>query len=189
MRRAIVERETRETKVSVEVNLDGSGESIICTPSKFLSHMLNSLSVHSGIDVTIQASGDLLHHIIEDIAIVFGQAFRQALGDGTGIQRFGSALVPMDCSLAQVVLDLVRRSYYVANIPLERRIIEDIPTEDIKHFLETFAHSACFNLHILVQYGKNDHHKVEAVFKALALSLREGISVQTKEIPSAKGVL
>ncbi|TXT54339.1 MAG: Imidazoleglycerol-phosphate dehydratase [Candidatus Thorarchaeota archaeon] len=189
MRIAQIERKTRETDISVDLNLDGTGTSSIDIPSAFLSHMLTALSTHSCIDLTIRAEGDLQHHVVEDVAIVFGMALRQAIGDGIGIRRFGAATVPMDCSLARVIVDLVERPYSVIDIDLQRESIEDLASEEILHFLESLVASGRFNLHALVEYGTNDHHKVEAVFKALALALRSALVIENQDIPSSKGVL
>jgi imidazoleglycerol-phosphate dehydratase len=184
-------RETRETRVRVEVNLDGTGVSRVETPVKFLNHMLTSLSTHSMIDFTVEASGDLSHHIVEDVAIVLGDALRGALGDAAGVTRFASATVPMDESLAEAALDLSGRSYSVINLGTRGERVEDMACEDATHFLRSLASSARITLHINIRYGENDHHKVEAAFKALALSLRGAVRFDPARVgaPSSKGTL
>lgn len=191
MREAEVQRKTSETNVMVKLNLDGKGLSDIHTGLSFLNHMLNLLAAHSLIDISINAGGDLSHHVIEDVAICLGEAIKKALGDFIGIKRFGYAIVPMDCSLAIVAIDLSNRPYSRIDLKLEGKSIEDVASEDINHFLETLAISLRANIHVMVQYGLNDHHKVEAAFKALALALREAVSIDPKRsgVPSSKGVL
>ncbi len=191
MREAEVQRKTSETDVRVKLNLDGKGLADIHTGVSFLDHMLNLLATHSLIDISIKARGDLSHHVIEDVAICLGEAIRKALGDFTGIRRFGYAVVPMDCSLALVAIDLSNRPYPKIDLKLEGKRIEDMASEDINHFLETLAISLRANMHVRVQYGLNDHHKVEAAFKALALSLRQAASIDPKRrgVPSSKGIL
>lgn len=191
MREAEFERKTSETEVKVRVNLDGIGKSNVKTGLKFLDHMIKTLSSHSLIDISITAEGDLNHHLIEDVAIGLGEALKKALGSREGINRFGSSIVPMDCSLAIAAIDLVRRPYSVVDLKVESKAIEGIETENIYHFLRSFFSSLEANLHLQVQYGSNDHHKVEAAFKALALSLRQAISLdlRRKGIPSTKGAM
>lgn len=191
MREAEHYRRTSETEVKVRVKLDGSGLGEVHTGISFLDHMLRSLAAHSLLDIFIEASGDLSHHIIEDVAICLGEAIRKALGEIVGIRRFGYAIVPMDCSLAFAAIDLSNRPYPKIDLKLEGKRIEDMSCEDIYHFLETFATSLRANVHVWIQYGLNDHHKVEAAFKALALSLRQAVSMDPLRAgaPSSKGVL
>lgn len=191
MREAEYYRKTSETEVKVRVKLDGSGMANIQTGISFLNHMLKSLSTHSLIDIFIEASGDLSHHVAEDVAICLGEAIRRALGDAAGIRRFGYAIVPMDCSLAFAAVDISNRSYSKIDLKIEGKRIEDMPCEDIYHFLETLANSLRANIHVWVEYGLNDHHKVEASFKALALSLRQALSLDPLRsgVASSKGVL
>lgn len=191
LRKAEVQRKTSETDIRVKLNLDGKGLADIHTGISFLNHMLNLLATHSLIDLSIEATGDLSHHVIEDIAICLGEAIKKALGNLTGIRRFGYAIVPMDCSLALVAVDISNRPYSKINLNLEGKRIEDMACEDINHFLETLAVSLRANIHVMVQYGSNDHHKVEATFKALALSLRQAVSIDPERggVPSSKGVL
>jgi len=191
LRVAEYSRKTRETEIYVKVNLDGRGEADVDTGFAFADHMLRSLAVHSLMDITVKAVGDLRHHVIEDAAICLGEAISRALGDRSGIRRFGYAIVPMDCSLATAAVDLGGRPYSRINLKLKGVAIEDTPYEDLYHFLESLASSLKANIHVQVHYGDNDHHKVEAAFKALALSLREAVSIDPRRrgIPSAKGVI
>lgn len=191
MRTAEVSRKTRETDIHVKVNLDGSGVAEVDTGIAFLDHMLRSLATHSLIDITAKATGDLRHHTIEDVSICLGEALRKALGDSAGIRRFGYAIVPMDCSLALAAVDLANRPYVNIDLRLEGIEVEDMACEDVNHFLETLAMSLRANIHVRVQYGSNNHHKVEAAFKALALSLRQAVSVDPRRsgVPSSKGVI
>jgi len=191
MRIAEVSRKTEETDVYVKVNLDGSGAVEVGTGVEFLDHMLCSLATHSLIDVTARARGDLKHHTVEDVAICLGEALLKALGDSKGIRRFGYAIVPMDCSLAFAALDLAKRPYAKVDLKLRGKKVEDLPCENIYHFLEVLAMALRANVHIWVQYGSNDHHKVEAAFKSLALSLRQAVSIDPERsgLPSSKGVI
>jgi imidazoleglycerol-phosphate dehydratase len=186
-----VSRKTSETDVNVKVNLDGSGMAEVETGIEFLDHMLKSLATHSLIDITAKAKGDLMHHTLEDVAICLGEAILKALGSATGITRFGYAIVPMDCSLALAAVDLARRPYVAVDLKLKSKKVEDMPCENILHFLETLAMALRANVHIYVQYGTNDHHKAEAAFKALALALRQAVSIDPRRsgVPSSKGVI
>jgi imidazoleglycerol-phosphate dehydratase len=191
LRKSEYVRETRETQITVKVNLDGTGDTKIDTGIRYFDHLIRSLATHSMIDMTIDAQGDLKHHIIEDIAICLGGALRKALGDGVGIRRFGYAMVPMDGSLAVAVVDLVQRTYSKLDLKISGERIEDTLTEDIQHFFETLTSSLQCNLHLWVEYGVNDHHKAEAAVKALALSLKQAVSYdpRRREVPSAKGTM
>jgi len=182
-------RETRETRISVRLNLDGEGKVDTNTGVAFLDHMIRTLGVHSRIDLKIEASGDLKHHVIEDVGICLGEAMRRALGESLGISRFGYAIVPMDDALAVAAVDLVTRPYAKIDLTMASDSLEDITKEDLLHFLETFITSIKATIHINVQYGVNDHHKVEAAMKALALSLRQAVALSpgSKTVPSAKG--
>jgi len=184
-------RKTNETETDVKVNLDGSGVTQVNTGIEFLDHMLTSLATHSLIDMKIYAKGDLTHHIVEDVAICLGEAISKALGSLTGITRFGFAIVPMDCSLAIAAVDLAKRPYVVADLKLRGKKVEEMPCENILHFIETFAMALKANVHVNIQYGSNDHHKVEASFKALALALKQSVSIDPRRtgIPSSKGVI
>ena len=190
MRKSNLERKTKETQIKLELNLDGSGNYDINTPIILFNHMLSTFVKHSNIDLKLDAIGDSAHHIIEDTAIALAKAFDKALGDKMSIERFGEALIPMDESLIQIALDLGGRSYYIMDGNFKRLSLDDLAIEDILHFLETFANNLKINLHIKILYGKNDHHKLEAVFKALAISFKRAIKINEKTtIPSTKGVL
>jgi len=203
MRTDEVYRKTRETEVTVKVNLDGEGKNEVETGIGFFDHLLTSFATHSLIDVTAKVKGDLKHHAIEDLAICLGEALNKALGSREGIVRFGCATVPMDDSLASAAVDLVKRPYKVIDLKLSggytldgetvkvNKKIEDMAIEDIIHFFETLATSLCANIHVWTEYGKNDHHKAEAAVKALALSLKQAIAVdpRRKGVPSSKGVI
>jgi imidazoleglycerol-phosphate dehydratase len=191
MRKEEIYRKTKETEVSVKVNLDGEGKSDISTGISFFDHMITSLATHSLIDMYAQVKGDLSHHMVEDLAISLGEAMNKALDNRVGITRFGYALAPMDCSLAFAAVDLVKRPYFKIDLKLRGKKIEDMSTEDINHFFETLATSLCANVHVCVQYGNNDHHKAEAAIKALALSLRNAAALdgRRKGVPSSKGVI
>jgi imidazoleglycerol-phosphate dehydratase len=191
MRKDEVYRKTKETEVSVKVNLDGEGKADADTGVPFLDHMVTSLATHSMIDITAKVTGDLRHHAVEDLAISLGEALNKALGTREGIARFGYAAAPMDCSLAYAAVDLVKRPYFKIDLKLRGKKIEDMPTEDINHFFESLATSLCANVHVYVQYGSNDHHKAEAAVKALALSLRQAVALDPKRkgVPSSKGVI
>jgi len=183
-------RETKETKVTIELNLDGSGKNDIDIGYKFMDHMLTLFSRHGNIDLNIKASGDLRHHTIEDVGITLGKCILEALGDKKGINRYGSALIPMDESLARCALDFCGRKALILDLKLnEECIIEDVAVEDIKHFFNSFAENAKINLHLELLYGSNDHHKIEAAFKALAQSIKQAKMIVSDEIPSTKGVL
>jgi len=186
-----VRRKTRETEISLRVNLDAEGKADVHTGVAFFDHLITSLATHSLIDIKAEVKGDLKHHIIEDVAICLGQALRKALGDEKGIHRFGYAMVPMDQSLAFSALDLAKRPYAKVDLKLRGRKIEDLACEDLNHFLETLAFSLQASLHLWVQYGTNDHHKAEATIKALALALRQAVAIdpRRKGTPSSKGVI
>ena len=191
MRTQEVYRKTKETEVKVCVNLDGEGKAAVNTDVPFLDHMLTSLATHSLIDVSASVKGDLVHHCVEDLAIGLGEALNKALGAREGITRFGSAAAPMDCSLAFAAVDLVKRPYFKIDLKLRGKKVEEMPTEDINHFFESFATALQSNVHIFVEYGSNDHHKAEAATKALALSLRQAVAMdpRRKGVPSSKGVI
>jgi len=192
MRRAKVERKTTEVNITLELNINGKGKSNIKTHIKFLDHLLTTLAKHSLFDLTVKAEGDLKHHISEDVALALGEALNQALADKKGIRRFGSAFVPMDEALARAAVDLSGRPYANLDLKLGQLKIEDLKTEDITHFLISFAQTAKLSLHLTVLYGTNEHHKIEAAIKALAIALREAVTPDPRradEVPSAKGVL
>jgi imidazoleglycerol-phosphate dehydratase len=191
MRIEEVYRKTKETEVKVKVNLDGEGKAAIATGVPFLDHMLTSLATHSLIDIEASVKGDLVHHMVEDLALGLGEALNKALGTREGITRFGNAAAPMDCSLAFAAVDLVKRPYFKIDLKLRGKKVEEMPTEDIVHFFESLTQTLQANVHIFVMYGSNDHHKAEAATKALALSLRQASAIdpRRKGIPSSKGVI
>ena len=194
-RRASVTRKTRETNISVSVELDGKGQSNIDTGNGMLDHLLSQISRHGLIDLTLKARGDLevgWHHLVEDTAITFGKAFREALGDGKGIVRIAHALVPMDETLAQVAVDLSGRGYASIDTSLSGDMVETLPGDMIRHFLESFALESGIALHIKLLSGLNTHHKAEAIFMALARALRQASELDPRregDIPSTKGTI
>ena len=193
-RQATVTRSTRETSITVRLDLDGSGKTDISTGVGFLDHMLELLGRHALVDLDVKAAGDVrvdAHHTVEDVGICLGQALAQALGDKTGIRRFGNARVPMDEALAEVALDLSGRPFLVYAIcPLPEKV-GDYDSELTEDFFQALATHAGMNLHINVPYGRNGHHINEAVFKALAKSLAAAVMIDQREkgMPSTKGVL
>ncbi|MDQ1685632.1 MAG: imidazoleglycerol-phosphate dehydratase [Frankiaceae bacterium] len=193
-RTARIERATKESTVVVAVDLDGTGSTDVSTGVPFFDHMLAQLGKHSGIDLTVQATGDVevdSHHVVEDVSIVLGQAVREALGDKAGIARFGSALVPLDETLVQVAVDLSGRPYCVHEEPDLVELIGSYDTTLTRHVFESFAASADVCLHVRVLSGRNAHHVVEAQFKAVARALREAVALdpRSRGVPSTKGVL
>lgn len=191
-RTANVERKTKETEISLVLNLDGTGESDVSTGIGFLDHMLTALSKHGRIDLTLSCKGDLHvddHHSVEDCGIVLGKAFKAALGDLRGIARYGYAYAPLDESLSRAVVDISGRPFADINLNLQREMIGNLSCEMLPHFLSSFATSAAITLHVDVLKGKNDHHRAESAFKALALALRAAIKREGTGIPSTKGVL
>ena len=192
MRKVKVERKTKEVNITVELDVDGKGTADVKTGIKFLDHLLVSLAKHGLFDLKVKATGDLKHHISEDVALVLGEALREAVGNGQGIKRFGSAYVPMDESLARATVDLGGRAYIIRDLELMQPQIEDLETEDIEHFFDSIAQASKANLHLTVLYGSNEHHKIEATIKALALALRQALELDSRigdQVPSTKGVL
>ena len=195
MRKAEVTRNTNETKIAVTVNLDGTGQYQVSTGIGFLDHMLEQLSRHSLMDLTVKAEGDLhidFHHTTEDSGIAIGEAVSKALGDRTGITRYGSAYAPMDETLTRVALDASNRPYLVWNVAFARDKIGDMDTELFHEWFQAFAQAAGLTLHVETLYGENSHHIVESSFKALARALRQAIAIDPRKadaVPSTKGVL
>jgi imidazoleglycerol-phosphate dehydratase len=194
------ERKTKESTIKVSLNLDGSGIAKIDTGIGFFDHMLSHIAVHGIFDIEVKANGDLhvdTHHTIEDVGIVLGKAFKQAIGDKVGIKRIGYSYVPMDEALALVVVDFSNRPYSLVDIPWTGKYFgknqdELIPLTLLEHFLQTFAINASITLHVKVLSGKNDHHIAESVFKALGYSLDKASRFDPKRkgvIPSTKGIL
>lgn len=188
-----INRKTKETEVSVIVNLDGDGKISVKTGLPFLDHLVTSLAKHAMLDLKLNASSKdkIDHHLIEDTAIALGDAVNQSLGDRTGIVRFGHAVIPMDESLAEVSLDLIKRQYYKIDLSIERKQIEEISKEDLEHFFQSLAQNLNICVHVSVRYGKNDHHKIEAAIKAFAVALRTAASSDRKQrgVPSTKGAM
>ena len=193
-RSAEISRQTKETRVKISLNLDGSGKSSAETGVGFLNHMLDLLARHSLIDLAVNAEGDLevdSHHTVEDVGIVLGQTLEKALGDKRGIHRYGWANIPMDESLAQVAIDLSGRAAFAYNVTFKAGQIGKFPTELIEEFFKAFANAAKMNLHITVPYGVNNHHIAEAIFKATARALRQAVTLDPRnnDVPSTKGSL
>ena len=195
MRKYSVKRKTKETAIEVKVNLDGTGKSDIKTGIGFLDHMLDQISKHSLIDISIKAKGDLhvdLHHTTEDSALAFGEALNKALGERKGIKRFGQALSAMDETLSRVVVDCSNRPYLVWKVNFTISQLGEMETELFKEWFQAFSQSSGITLHVENLYGENNHHIIESCFKGLARALREAVSIdfkRTNEIPSTKGSL
>lgn len=192
-RRAERTRETRETRVRVSLDLDGGGSARVSTRVGFYDHLLTSLATHSLIDIEIEATGDLEvdeHHSVEDVALLLGETLSAALGDRSGITRFGEASVPMDESLARCALDLSGRPYAVLDLPFRGERVGGLPTQMVEHALEAFTRTAGATLHLFA-VGRNDHHMAEAAFKSLARALRTAVARDPRRegVPSSKGSL
>ncbi len=191
-RLATVKRETKETNISLELNIDGRGKSEINTGIPMLDHLLEQVARHGVFDIKLSATGDDQHHLVEDVAICFGKALGEALGEKRGIIRMANATVPMDDALAMVVVDISGRGYTVLELPFSENDMAGFPTDLVRHFLESFANEARLNLHAKILYGTNDHHKVEALFKALGRALDTATRIDERisgELPSTKGLL
>jgi imidazoleglycerol-phosphate dehydratase len=191
MRQSKVKRQTSETEINISLTLDGSGKYKIDSGIKFMDHMLESFARHGRFDLEVKAQGDIEvddHHTVEDLGIVLGQAFYKAIGDKVGIRRISNSLVPMDEALALVIVDIGGRSFVVLDLSFKNDKVGDLNTDNISHFLESFAQSAKINLHARVE-GDNDHHKIEAIFKALAICLRDATRIDHESLPSTKGLL
>jgi imidazoleglycerol-phosphate dehydratase len=195
VRVATVERNTKETRISGRVDLDGTGEGVIATGIGFLDHMLEQLAKHSLIDLKLRAAGDLhidFHHTTEDTGYVVGEAVSKALGDRVGIARYGHAVIPMDETLTRVSLDASNRPYLVWKVAFTRSKLGEMDTELFKEWFQAFAHSAGVTLHVENLYGENNHHIVESCFKGLARALRQAVEIDPRRgsaVPSTKGVL
>ncbi|AST93290.1 imidazoleglycerol-phosphate dehydratase HisB [Sutcliffiella cohnii] len=193
-RTASIERNTNETQIQLSFNIDGEGKADLTTPVPFMTHMLDLFTKHGQFDVTLQANGDVEiddHHTTEDIGIVLGQALLTALGDKKGIKRYGNAFVPMDEALAQVVVDLSNRPHLEIRAEFPSQKVGTFDTELVHEFLWKLALEARMNLHVIVHYGTNTHHIIEAIFKALGRALDEATTVdpRVKGVPSTKGML
>ncbi len=195
MRQVTVKRKTKETDISVTVNLDGSGVSDVSTGIGFLDHMLDQLARHSLMDITVKAKGDLhidFHHTTEDTGIALGEAVSQALGDRTGIRRYGSTLSPMDETLTRVVVDASNRPFLVWRVSFPAPKVGDMDTELFKEWFQAFVQNAGITLHVENLYGVNSHHIVESSFKGLARALRTAMEIDPRRggaVPSTKGAL
>jgi imidazoleglycerol-phosphate dehydratase len=192
-RTARINRKTKETEVLVEVNIDGNGRISIKTGLPFLDHLITSLAKHAMLDLKLNAKSmdGIDHHLIEDTAISLGNAMDQSLGNRIGIVRFGHSSVPMDESLAEASLDLIKRQYQRIDLSIERKQIEGISKEDLEHFFRSLAQNLNICMHVSVKYGENDHHKIEAAIKAFAVAWRTaaGYDGKQKGIPSTKGAM
>ena len=194
-RTAQITRTTKETSIDVSVDLDGTGAADIATPIGFLTHMLDVIARHGRIDMTVKASGDTeidYHHTVEDTALVLGEAVGKALGDKSGIRRFGYAYVPLDEALARVVIDFAGRPYLIFEVPVDREMLlihKDFPFALVEEFFKSFANKCACNIHVDLIRGRNGHHVAEAIFKAFAVALRSAKEVVGGGIPSTKGVI
>jgi len=191
-RLSVVKRETKETNISLELNLDGSGQWEVNTGISMFDHLLAQLAQHGRFDIKISATSDDQHHLTEDVAICLGRAFGEALGEKRGIVRMADATVPMDDALATVAVDISGRGYTVLDLPFTDNDMFGFPTDLIRHFLEAFAIEGRLNLHVKVIYGTNDHHKAEALFKALGRALDIATRIDERisgELPSTKNLL
>ncbi len=191
-RLSTIKRETKETNISLELNIDGSGKCEINTGIKMFDHLLSQVAQHGRFDIKISAKGDDQHHLVEDVAICLGKAFSEALGEKRGIVRMADTAVPMDDALATVAVDISGRVYTVLDLPFTKNDMAGFPTDLIRHFLESLAIEARVNLHAMVAYGTNDHHKAEALFKALGRALDIATRIDERisgELPTTKDLL
>jgi imidazoleglycerol-phosphate dehydratase len=191
-RKSTIKRETQETSVALELNLDGAGRWEICTGIRMFDHLLSQLAQHGKFDLKCAANGTDLHHVIEDVAICLGKALGEALGEKRGIVRMADAQVPMDDVLVMVAVDLSGRAYTVLNLPFSDNDMAGFPSDLIRHFLESLAAEARMNIHAEVRYGTNDHHKAEALFKALGRALDAATRLDPRlggELPTTKDLL
>jgi imidazoleglycerol-phosphate dehydratase len=192
MRNAVVERKTKETAIKVFLELDGTGKATLATGIGFFDHMLTAFAVHSGFDLTLDVVGDLEvdgHHTVEDVGIVLGQAFAQAVGDKAGIARYGDFAIPMDEALARCNVDVGGRAYLVFDAAFTADMIGGLDTQLVREFFRAFAHNANITLHLNLLYGDNDHHKVEAIFKAFAHAMRRAVAPLSEGLLTTKGVI
>ena len=184
-------RETSETNIEISLNIDGNGKSDVSTGIDFFDHMLDSFARHGFFDLQINAKGDIIvddHHTVEDVGILLGETFAGAIGNKKGIKRMSHAIIPMDDALATVAVDISGRSYSVLNFEFKKPKVGDLSTENVEHFFESFANSARININAKVE-GENDHHKIEALFKAFARALNDALQIEHDIIPSTKGIL
>lgn len=192
-RKARIERITKETAVTVQVNIDGTGKTSVRTGLSFIDHLVTSIGKHAMIDITLNGKSNdgIVHHLAEDVAIALAQTIDKALGDRAKVARFGYALIPMDEALAYVSIDLVKRQYQKVELKLTRDSIEGVPREDLEHFARSLVQNMNACTHMIVHYGDNDHHKAEAALKAFAVALRMATSIDSrrKGVPSTKGAM
>ena len=191
-REAEIKRKTKETNISLNLNLDGNGISSTNTEIGFFNHMITLMSFHSKIDIKLDATGDIEvcdHHIVEDIGICIGMAIKQAVGDKRGIKRYSTICIPMDEALVMVSLDISGRPYLNFDADFKRENIGIFSVEMVKEFFKAVAFNSQITIHIKVLYGENDHHKIEGIFKAFGQAIKEAVKVETSEIPSSKGII
>lgn len=194
-RTTLLQRNTKETSISVSVDMDGTGQTDINTGVGFIDHLVTSFGKHSMMNLSVKASSNdgIIHHLIEDMAISLGQAVDGALGARTGIIRFGHASVPMDESIAEATVDLVRRPFWRSELLIKRDTIEGVSKEDLEHFVLSLLQNMSACIHLVVKYGDNDHHKVEAAIKSLAVALRTASTLDLRQgkddVPSTKGLM
>ncbi len=191
MRKKTMKRKTSETDIEISLELDGEGKYQVDTGIEFFDHMLNSFAKHGLFNLKVKATGDIRvddHHTVEDVGILLGQVYKEVIGDKRGIKRISHSMVPMDDALATVVLDISGRSYSVLNFEFKKQVVGDLSTENVEHFFDSFANSAKININARVE-GDNDHHKIEALFKAFARALKDASKLENNIIPSTKGIL
>jgi imidazoleglycerol-phosphate dehydratase len=192
-RTAQLERTTHESSISVDVDIDGSGYTIVNTGLPFIDHLITSLGKHSMLDIKLKGKSKdgIVHHLIEDASITLSLAIDKALSDRLQVRRFGYALVPMDACLSFAAIDLIKRQYHNIQLKLTRNVIEEVPKEDLEHFVSSLAQNLDACTHVVVQYGDNDHHKIESAIKAFAIALRMAVSIDEKRVgtPSTKGAM
>jgi imidazoleglycerol phosphate dehydratase HisB len=191
MRKKTLSRTTSETDIKITLDLDGEGLFKVDTGIEFFNHMLDSFAKHGFFNLEVNAKGDTGvddHHTVEDVGILLGEVYNEAIGDKKGIKRMAHAIVPMDDALATVAVDISGRSYSVLNVEFKKPKVGDLSTENVEHFFESFANSAKININAKVD-GENDHHKIEALFKSFARALKDASTIEHESIPSTKGVL
>ena len=191
MRKKTMRRKTSETDIKICLDIDGKGHFNVKTGIEFFDHMLDSFAKHGFFDLNITAEGDTGvddHHTVEDVGILLGKVYKEAIGDKKGIKRMAHAIVPMDDALATVAVDISGRSYSVLNFEFKKPRVGDLSTENVEHFFESFANSASININAKVE-GENDHHKIESLFKSFARALKDASTIEHDIIPSTKGIL
>lgn len=191
MRKKTMSRKTSETDIKITLDLDGEGYFNVKTGIEFFDHMLDSFAKHGFFDLELIAEGDTGvddHHTVEDVGILLGEVYKEAIGDKKGIKRMAHAIVPMDDALATVAIDISGRSYSVLNFQFKKPRVGDLSTENVEHFFESFANSARININAKVE-GENDHHKIESLFKSFARALQDASTIEHDTIPSTKGIL